>query len=57
MCIRDRQALRVRAGTVLTAVWNQERAAAGLPNPETHDSSDAIRTAIEAIRILIHAGS
>lgn len=51
------QALRVRSGTVLTAVWNQERARAGLPNPETHDSSDAIRTAIEAIRILIHAGS
>ena len=51
------QALRVRAGTVLTAVWNQERARAGLPNPETHDSSDAIRTAIDAIRILIRAGS
>lgn len=51
------QALRVRAGTVLTTVWNQERARAGLPNPETHDSSDAIRTAIDAIRILIRAGS
>lgn len=49
------QTLRVRAGCVLTAVWNQERARQGLSNPETHDSSSAIRTAVEAVRALIRA--
>lgn len=44
--------LGVRAGAVLTCVWNQERAAAGLSNPETHDSGPAIRVAVEAIRYL-----
>jgi uridine phosphorylase len=32
---------------------NQERAKAGLENPVVHDTDAAIRTAIEAIRILI----
>ncbi|MFT8890024.1 MAG: uridine phosphorylase [Ethanoligenens sp.] len=41
--------LGVRAGAVLTCVWNQERQAAGMSNPETHDSGIAIRTAVEAI--------
>ena len=49
------QTLRVRAGCVLTAVWNQERARQGLSNPETHDSSSAIRTAVEAVSALIRA--
>lgn len=44
--------LGVRAGAVLTCVWNQERQAAGLSNPETHDSGLAIRVAVEAIRQL-----
>ncbi len=45
--------LRVRAGCVLSVVWNQERARLGMDNPEQHDTSDAIRTAIEAVRLLI----
>lgn len=47
------QILRARAGCVLTVVWNQERARLGMPNPETHDSTSAIRTAVQAIRKLI----
>ncbi len=45
--------LRVRCGTVLLAVANQERAKAGLPNPQVHDTDMAIRCAIEAVRVLI----
>jgi len=45
-------ALGARAGCVLNVVWNQERAARGLPNPECHDTTAAIRTAIEAVRFL-----
>lgn len=44
---------RVRAGAVFLTVWNQERAKAGLDNPEVHDTSDAIDTAVGAIRELI----
>ena len=46
-------ALRVRMGTVLLVVANQERAKAGLPNPQVHDTTDVTRTAVEAVRILI----
>ena len=45
--------LRVRVGTCLLVVANQERAKKGLPNDQVHDTSMAIKTAIEAIRILI----
>ena len=45
--------LRVRMGTVLLALANQERERAGLPNPQVHDTSGAIQTAIEAVRVLI----
>lgn len=45
--------LRVRAGTVLLTIANQERAKAGLSNEQAHDTSMAIRTAVEAIRLLI----
>lgn len=45
--------LKVRAGSVLLVMANQERAKAGLDNPVVHDTDAAIRTAIEAIRILI----
>ena len=45
--------LRVRAGTVLLVMANQERAKAGLENPVVHDTDAAIRTAVEAVRILI----
>ncbi len=45
--------LKVRAGSVFQVVWNQERADAGMSNPEVHDTEAAIKTAIEAVRILI----
>ncbi len=45
--------LHVRAGTVLLVMANQERAKAGLENPVVHDTDAAIRTAVEAIRVLI----
>lgn len=44
---------RVRCGTVLLVVANQERAKAGLENPIVHDTDVAIKVAIEAIRNLI----
>ena len=47
------QILRARAGCVLNVVWNQERAAKGLSSPESHDTELAIRTAVEAVRLLI----
>ena len=45
--------LKVRVGTVLLTIANQERAKAGLENAQVHDTSGAIRTAVEAIRLLI----
>jgi uridine phosphorylase len=45
--------LKVRCGTVLLTIANQERAKAGLENEQVHDTSMAIRTAVEAIRLLI----
>jgi len=47
------QILGARAGCVLNVVWNQEREAAGLENPRCLDTDAAIRTAVEAVRILI----
>ena len=44
---------RLRTGTVLLTMANQTRAAKGLSNPVVHDTDSAIRTAIEAVRILI----
>ena len=43
---------KVRTGTVLLTMANQTRAAKGLSNPIVHDTDSAIRTAIEAVRIL-----
>ncbi len=45
--------LGVRMGAVLLTVANQERAKAGLPNPQVHDTDAAIRVAVEAIKTLI----
>ena len=45
--------LGVRCGSVLLAVANQDRAKLGLENRQCHDTDSAIKTAIEAIRILI----
>jgi len=47
------QVLGVKAGCVLSVVWNQEREAKGLDNPKVHDTTPAIKTAIEAVRVLI----
>ena len=46
-------ALGVKVGSILLVVANQERAKLGLENPIVHDTDLAIRTAIEALRILI----
>ena len=47
--------LGARAGSVFTAVWNQERINAGLDTgeDETHDTDAAIRIAIDAVKRLI----
>jgi len=47
------QILGARSGCVLNVVWNQERERAGMSNPHSHDTSLGIKTAVEAIRILI----
>ena len=46
---------RARAGAVFHVIWNQERAAAGLPNPEFLDPEPAIQAAIEGLKVLIEA--
>jgi uridine phosphorylase len=45
--------LKVQAAAVLMCVWNQERANAGLSNIEVLETGSAIKTAIEAIRLVI----
>lgn len=45
--------LRVRVGACFLVLANQERAKKGLSNEQVHDTEAAIRTAVEAIRILI----
>jgi uridine phosphorylase len=47
------QILGARAGCILNVVWNQEREKAGMSNPHCHNTEDAIRTAVDAVRILI----
>lgn len=47
------QYLKVRCGSCFLVVANQERAKAGLDNPQVHDTDMAIRVAIEAFRQLI----
>ncbi len=49
------QYLRVRVGSCFLVVANQERAKAGLENPQVHDTDCAIRVAVEAMKILIDA--
>lgn len=45
--------LGARAGAVMLCVWNQERHKQGLNDESEHDTEGAIKTAIEAIKILI----
>jgi uridine phosphorylase len=47
------QWLRARTGAIMLTVANQERAKAGLDNPQAHDTDSAIKVAVEAIRKLI----
>lgn len=48
---------RVRVGTVLLTVANQEREKLGLPNAQAHDTDGAIRVAVEAVRSMIRQKS
>ena len=44
---------RLRVGSVFLVVANQEREKAGLENPQVHDTSNVIRTAIESFKIMM----
>ena len=46
-------ARKLRSGAVFHCVWNQEAAKTAMPKERKEDTSAAIKTAIEAIRILI----
>ena len=46
-------ALGVRCGTVLNVIWNQERKAAGLDDPDDFETERGIKAAIEAVKLLI----
>ncbi len=48
--------LKVKTGSVFLTVANQEREKLGLENPVVHDTEKAIKTAIEALKILIKKG-
>ncbi len=47
--------LKVRAGTCLLVLANQEREKAGLENPVVHDTDMAIRVTVEALKDLIRS--
>lgn len=47
---------KVKIGTVLLTIANQERARQGLPNGQVHDTDEAVRVAVEAMRNLIQKG-
>ncbi len=46
-------ARHVKVGSLFLVMANQEREAAGLPNPVVHDTDEAVRVAVEAVRVLI----
>ena len=46
-------ALGCRCGSCFHVVWNQEREAAGLDQQMTEDTANSVRTAVEALKILI----
>lgn len=45
--------LRVKVGSIFLVVANQEREKKGLDNPVVHDTDSAIKTAVEAIKLMI----
>ena len=47
--------LGLRAGCVLHAVWNQERRKAGLADTQCESTEKAVKTAINALKILINS--
>lgn len=49
--------LRVKVGSVFLVVANQEREKHNLENPVVHDTEKAIKTAIDAIKLLISNGN
>lgn len=49
--------LHVHAAAVLACVWNQERAKAGLANPDCLETGHAVRTAVEALRRIIRGAA
>lgn len=46
-------ALHCRSGACFHVIWNQERETAGLDQKMSEDTSTAVRTAVEAIKLLI----
>ena len=48
-------ALGCRCGSCFHVIWNQEREAAGLDQNMTENTSSAIATAVEAVKLLIQA--
>ncbi len=47
--------LKVKVGSIFLVVANQEREKLNLDNPVVHDTDSAIKTAIEAIKLMISA--
>ncbi len=45
--------LKVKVGSIFLVVANQEREKLGLENPVVHDTDSAIKTAIEAVKLLM----
>lgn len=48
-------ALGCRCGSCFHVIWNQERDAAGLGQRPNEDTSSSVRTAVEALKLLIEA--
>ena len=48
-------ALGCRCGSCFHVIWNQEREAAGLDQKRHEDTSSSVRTAVEAVKLLIAA--
>ncbi|MBQ8267489.1 MAG: uridine phosphorylase, partial [Clostridia bacterium] len=46
-------ARKLRSGAVFHCVWNQEVSQSAMPKERNEDTSAAIKTAIEALRIMI----
>lgn len=47
------QYLKVQCGSIFLVVANQERALKGLENKQVHDTEKAIKTAVEALKLII----